>query len=70
MIDLQGYIIEKQGEQQAFVEQNVHLLTTDQQQVYNSFCSMIDSDDGGMLFLDATGGTDKTFLINRILAKL
>ena len=31
---------------------------------------MIDSDQGGMLFLDAPGGTGKTFLPNLILAKL
>ena len=55
------------AEQQAFVEQNAPLLTADQQQVYDCFCSMIDSDEGGMLFLDAPGGTGKTFLI---LAKL
>ena len=52
-----------QGEQQAYVEHNVPLLTTDQREVFNSFCSMIESNQGGMLFLDAPGGTDKTFLI-------
>ena len=31
---------------------------------------MIDGDEGGMLFLDAFDGTDKTFLLNLILAKL
>ena len=59
-----------QAEQQAFVEQNVPLLTADQRQVYDCFCSMVDGDEGGMLFLDAPGGTGKTFLINLILAKL
>ena len=59
-----------QAEQQAFVEQNVSLLTADQLQIYDCFCSMTDGDEGGMLFLDAPGGTDKTFLINHILAKL
>ena len=58
------------AEQQAFVEQNAPLLTADQRQVYDCFCSMIDGDEGGMLFLDAPGGTGKTFLINLILAKL
>ena len=58
------------AEQQAFVEQNVPLLTTDQKQVYDCFCSMVDGNEGGMLFLDAPGGTGKTFLINIILAKL
>ena len=59
-----------QDEQQAYVERNSPLLTTDQREVYDCFCSMIDSDEGGMLFLDAPGGTGKTFLINLILAKL
>ena len=59
-----------QGEQQAYVEHNVPMLTADQQEVYDCFCSMIDSNEGGMLFLDAPGGTSKTFLINLILAKL
>ena len=46
------------------------LLTADQREVYDTFCSMIESSEGGMLFLDAPGGTGKTFLINLILAKL
>jgi len=52
------------------VEQHAALLTTDQQEVYDYFCSMIDRNEGGILFLDAPGGTGKTFLINLILAKL
>ena len=59
-----------QGEQQAYVEHNIPLLTADQWEVYNTFCSMIESNEGCMLFLDAPGGTGKTFLINLILAKL
>ena len=59
-----------QGEQRTYVEYNVPLLTTDQSDVYDCFCSMINSNEGGMLFLDAPGGTGKTFLINLILAKL
>ena len=59
-----------QGEQQAYVERNIPMLTSDQREVYDCFCSMIDGDEGGMLFLDAPGGTGKTFVINLILAKL
>ena len=59
-----------QGEQQAYVEHNVPLLTADQREVYDSFCSMIKSNKGGILFLEAPGGTGKTFLINLILANL
>ena len=59
-----------QGEQRTYVELNLPLLTSDQREVYDCFCSMIDGDEGGILFLDAPGGTGKTFLINLILAKL
>ena len=60
-----------QGEQEAYnIERNLPLLTTDQREVYDCFCLMINGDEGGMLFLDAPGGTDKTLLINLILAKL
>ena len=59
-----------QGEQQAYVDHNTALLTADQREVYEYFCSMVDRNEGGMLFLDAPGGTGKTFLINLILAKL
>ena len=46
------------------------LLTADQHQVYDCFCSMVNGDEGGILFLDAPGGTGKTFLIDLILVKL
>jgi len=59
-----------QGEQNAYVECNVPLFTADQREMYNYFCAMLDSDKGGVLFLDAPGSTGKPFLINLILAKL
>ena len=58
-----------QVEQRTYVELNFPLLTSDQREVYDCFCSMI-GDEGGILFLDAPGSTGKTFLINHILAKL
>ena len=60
------------GEQQAYVyvECNAALLTADQRNVYDCFCSMVDRNEGGVLFLDAPGGIGKTFLINLILAKI
>ena len=39
-----------QDEQQAYVERNLPLLTTDQREVYERFSSMINSDEGGMFF--------------------
>jgi len=59
-----------QGEQQAYVERNAALLTADQCNVYNFFCSTIDRNEGGVLLLDAPGGIGKTFLIILILAKI
>ena len=44
-----------------YVECNLLLLTADQREVYDCCCSMIDSDEGSILFLDAPGGTGKTF---------
>ena len=68
--DYQREIDYDRGEQQAYVEQHAALLTSDQREVYDYFCSMVDANQGGILFLDAPGGTGKTFLINLILAKL
>ena len=36
-----------QGEQQAYVECNLPMLTSDQQEIYSCFCSMIDDNEGG-----------------------
>ena len=68
--DYQLEIDYDRGEQQAYVEQHAALLTSDQREVYDYFCFMVDANQGGILFLDAPGGTGKTFLINLILAKL
>lgn len=73
MIGLQEYIyrreIDYDQEQQAYVEHNLPLLTTDQCEVYDCFCLMIYRNEGDMVFLDAPSGTRKTFLINLILVK-
>ena len=55
----------KVSNKHTYVEHNLPLLTADQREVYDCFCSMIDSDECRMLFLDAPGGTGKTFLINQ-----
>ena len=55
------------AEQQAYVERNSALLAVDQRNVFNSFCSLFDRIEGGILFLDAPGGTGRTFLIKLIL---
>ena len=52
------------------VEERQGSLTDEQQVVLDKVMSMVDSGEGGMLFLDAPGGTGKTFLLNTILAKV
>ena len=54
-------------EQEAYLQSNEPLLTEDQRDVYNYLCGLIERGEGGIVFLDAPGGTGKTFLI---LAKL
>ena len=55
-----------QGEQQAYVEHNLPMLTWRSVKGLRLLFSMIDGNIGSMLFLDAPGGTGKTFLINLI----
>ena len=57
-------------EQETYVQSNEPLLTPDQRDVYNCFCSLIERGEGGIVFLDAPGSTGKTFLLSLILAKL
>ena len=45
-----------QGEQQAYVEHNLPMLTADQREVYDCFRSMIDGNEGGMLLNQARAG--------------
>ncbi|XP_070196534.1 uncharacterized protein [Littorina saxatilis] len=48
-------------------------LTEDQRKVYDTFISMVEKrnqSDTNMLFLDAPGGTGKTFVINLILSMI
>jgi hypothetical protein len=53
-----------------FVAQNEQLLVPDQREAYNAILKLIDANQGGIVFLDAPGGTGKTFLINLLLAKV
>ncbi|XP_059051905.1 uncharacterized protein LOC131846585 [Achroia grisella] len=50
------------------VQTNVPLLNTKQKEVYDTLMNAIDVGKGGFFFLDAPGGTGKTFLMSLILA--
>jgi hypothetical protein len=46
------------------------MLVKDQRLVYNRFMDSVERRNGGLFFLDAPGGTGKTFLINLLLAEI
>ncbi|CAB3220778.1 unnamed protein product [Arctia plantaginis] len=51
---------------QEFVRNNVPLLSEQQKQVYETLMQAVDNNTGGLFFLDAPGGTGKTFVISLI----
>lgn len=53
-----------------FVADNEPLLTDEQRNVYDQINLSIEAQQGGSFFLDAPGGTDKTFVISLILARI
>ena len=53
-----------------FVTQNEPMLQPEQEHAYQSIIGMVSQKKGGLFFLDAPGGTGKTFLINLLLAKV
>ncbi|XP_044597781.1 uncharacterized protein LOC123274285, partial [Cotesia glomerata] len=55
---------------QNYVETHKKLLTNDQRLAFNLVMEYIQKGNGGLLFLDAPGGTGKTFLLNLILAEV
>lgn len=53
-----------------YIQQNKPLLIESQKHAYNIIMDHIKKQEGGIIFLDAPGGTGKTFLINLILAEI
>lgn len=53
-----------------YVENTKKKLNDDQQNAYRTIMNRVENDIGGIIFLDAPGGTGKTFLLNLILAEL
>jgi len=46
------------------------LFNDDQRQIYDRICHAVDSNTGGIYFLDAPGSTGKTFLLNCLSANV
>ncbi|XP_061381477.1 ATP-dependent DNA helicase pif1-like [Danaus plexippus] len=55
---------------QEFVQNNVPLLIEQQKPVYETLMQAVDNNTGGLFFLEASGGTGKTFVISLILATI
>ena len=58
------------GQLSLYIDQNEPLLVDDQRRAYLSILNKVQSRSGSIVFLDARGGTGKTFVINLLLAKL
>ena len=54
-------------EQMALAAERQEQLTDDQHSIYTAFMAKVDHGQGGIVFVDAPGGTGKTFLSNLIL---
>ncbi|XP_075158174.1 uncharacterized protein LOC142231451 [Haematobia irritans] len=55
---------------QSFLQCNLPRMQPQQNVVFNTIISAVKSNQGGFYFIDAPGGTGKTFLISFILAKV
>ena len=53
-----------------FIDENVPKLLPDQQVAYRTVIQQVTHKRGGLYFLDAPGGTGKTFVTNLLLAKV
>ena len=54
----------------AYIELNEPLLVDGQRLAYETITQSVDSGAGGFIFVDAAGGTGKTFMLNLCLAKM
>lgn len=53
-----------------YVNNNKNMMTAEQNNVFNYVINCVKKSTGHIFFLDAPGGTEKTFIINLLLAKI
>lgn len=58
------------SEMTELVSRSEPVLVADQRAAYDAFLTSVETNSGGIFFLDAPGGTGKTFVLNLILAKV
>ena len=54
----------------AYINDNEAKLTAEQRAVYSALFDRVQQQEAGICFLDAPGGTGKTFLLSLLLAKV
>ena len=54
----------------SYVQNNISKLTSEQKDIYDTIMHCVDNNVGEIFFLDAPGGTGKTFVIKLILASI
>ncbi|CAI9720054.1 ATP-dependent DNA helicase pif1-like [Octopus vulgaris] len=59
---------EKDPNAEEFFNANIHTLNNDQRIIFENIQQKIDRNEGGLIFIDARGGTGKTFLHNILLS--
>ncbi|XP_073826793.1 uncharacterized protein [Musca autumnalis] len=69
-IDLRREVTYDVRQLKTFLADKIPLLMPEQKSVYNIVLEAIENQSGGLYFIDAPGGTGKTFLISLILAKV
>ena len=57
-----------QKEQRDKTIEKIEKMNKDQRHFFDRVLESINSDDGGIFFLDASGGTGKTFVLNALLS--
>lgn len=55
---------------QEYIDQMIPRLIPEQKQIFNTILQRVKKEEGGLFFLDAPGGTGKTFLLNLLLAEI
>ena len=57
------------AEEADYLHSHEHLLNEEQATIYQFICDCLDTGSSSLVFIDAPGGTGKTFLIKLILSK-
>lgn len=57
-------------EEKIFFDQHINILNSDQEKIFLRIMEKLNNNEHGIIFIDAPGGTGKTYVLNVILAKV